>query len=355
MSAAGARAEYYEGTVTPWIRWSSLALVAALVACQFGTSTSSAPPPSTPPAYPPGAYGQAPPSGSPVPASPTPTSAPQAAPTTAQTPGPVAADPINQLNIVWLRSRAQEVYRSLVAALPPGAKSRVQGIPLVVDNTVGAVNAFASCTQGGASLMAITDGLLEIEAQLAQCAATDEIFGGNRTAQYIDLVARQQQPERPIVRPPPGFYDPTQSVDGRKVARQHQLFDEQVAFVMGHEMAHHYLGHLPCTAGNVTASEIGIALTGVVPAFNQVNEAAADTAGVHNVLTTGKGRQDYHWTEGGALLTMRFFAGMDQLSPVDILFGFERTHPPPQLRIPIIQQTAATWRATGGAPLIWVQ
>jgi hypothetical protein len=48
---------------------------------------------------------------------------------------------------------------------------------------------------------------------------------------------------------------------------------------------------------------------------------------------------------------MQFFAGLDQLKPSDILFGFERDHPPPQLRTPIIQQTAATWRATGGVGL----
>jgi hypothetical protein len=48
---------------------------------------------------------------------------------------------------------------------------------------------------------------------------------------------------------------------------------------------------------------------------------------------------------------MQFFAGLEQLRPSDILFGFQRTHPPAQLRTPIIQQTAAAWRATGGVGL----
>ena len=48
---------------------------------------------------------------------------------------------------------------------------------------------------------------------------------------------------------------------------------------------------------------------------------------------------------------MQFFAGLDQLSAESILFGFESSHPPPQLRMPIIQQTASTWRATGGQGL----
>jgi Zn-dependent protease with chaperone function len=224
----------------------------------------------------------------------------------------------------------------------------------VVDDTPGEVNAFAACTKTGKSLMAITDGLLEIMAHLARCAATDEVFGTRKTDEYIQFLAKNQRPEQPVARPSPSFFDSNQSIDARKVARQHQLYDEQTAFVLGHEMGHHYLGHLPCTAGNVSASEVGIVLTSVVPAFNQVNETGADTAGVHNVLNAGRARSDYRWTEGGALLTMRFFAGMDRWSPVDILFAFERTHPPPQLRTPVIQQTAAGWRATGGAPLPWL-
>jgi hypothetical protein len=48
---------------------------------------------------------------------------------------------------------------------------------------------------------------------------------------------------------------------------------------------------------------------------------------------------------------MRFFAGMDQLSPIDILFGFESSHPAPQIRTPVIQQAANTWRLTGGRTL----
>ena len=48
---------------------------------------------------------------------------------------------------------------------------------------------------------------------------------------------------------------------------------------------------------------------------------------------------------------MQFFEGLDQLSAIDILFGFESTHPAPQFRVPIIQQTASAWRGTGGKGL----
>ena len=45
----------------------------------------------------------------------------------------------------------------------------------------------------------------------------------------------------------------------------------------------------------------------------------------------------------------QFFASLDQLTPAHILFGFELSHPHPLVRQPIVQQTANTWRLTGGA------
>src|SRR5690606_4299127 len=105
--------------------------------------------------YPPGQYppGQAPPPGQ------YPQTPPGQAPPPGQQPGgqvPLPAvhnDPINADNIHFLRSRAQVVIQELIAALPQNYKSRVQGIPLVVDDTVGEVNAFAACTAGGKALM----------------------------------------------------------------------------------------------------------------------------------------------------------------------------------------------------------
>lgn len=264
---------------------------------------------------------------------------------------PVLVDPINLVDIGFLRGRAQAVLTELVTHLPAAQQSRVRGIPLIVDDEVGEVNAFAACTREGKAAMAISDGLLEIQAFLAQAMAVDELFGQRKVEEYIRLIAQNQRPKAPIVRPAPGFFDPGHAVDGRKVQRQHQVLDEQLAFVLGHELAHHYLGHLPCTAGSLTASEVNRILSDSVPLFNQPNELAADMAGVNNLLTTGARRGSYRFTEGGALLTIRFFSGIDQFSATDILFGFERTHPPPAVRSPIIQQTAAAWRSTGGQGL----
>lgn len=277
-----------------------------------------------------------------------------------QTPAPPPAlapaplDPINTVDLAYLRGQAQALLNELVATLPPPQQARVQGIPLIVDSTVGEVNAFATCDNGRAA-MAITDGLLDIEAHLAAARATDELFGTQKLPQYIALVAKNQRPKQPIVQPAAGFFDSAQQADGRKVARQHQLLDEQIGFVLGHELAHHYLGHLPCTtAGTTPLAQLGQLFSSAVPLFNQPNEVAADMSGINTLLTMGFRRQGYHLTEGGALITMQFFEGLDQLSAIDILFAFEQTHPPPQLRVPIIQQTANAWRGTGGRGLPYV-
>jgi hypothetical protein len=295
-----------------------------------------------------GQPGYGPPPGQPPPGQPPP-GQPQPTPT-APLP-PVAYDPINATDVMFLRGRAQAVIQELIAALDSGNAQKVSGIPLVVDDRVGEVNAFAACTKGGKAVMAISDGLLDIEAHLARSKATDEIFGAQKTGQYIQLVAKHQKPGQPIVRPAAGFFDPGQDADGRKVKRQHELLDEQIAFVLGHELGHHYLGHLPCTAsgGGVSAAEVNHVLSSVIPIFNQPNELGADVSGTNNVLSAGKRRAPgYAWTEGGGLLTMQFFAGMDSMSPIDVVFGFERSHPPPQIRTPVIQQTAASWRSSGG-------
>ena len=150
------------------------------------------------------------------------------------------ADPLNAIDIGFLRGRAQSVIGELVAALAPAQRQRVSGIPLIADDEVGEVNAFAACANGRAA-MAISDGLLDIQAHLAQAKAIDELFGTRKVDEYIRLIAQNQRPKQPVVRPPAGFFDPAQASDPRKLARQYQVLDEQIGFVLGHELAHHYL------------------------------------------------------------------------------------------------------------------
>jgi hypothetical protein len=283
------------------------------------------------------------------PAAPAPAYPPQSPPPNLPQAVPsVTNDPINTLNVAWLRQSAQSILIELTRALPDVSRARVDGIPLVVDDTPGDVNAFAACSNGR-SLMAVTDGLLEIMAWLSMAAAHDEVFGTAKADEYIRFIAQNLATGRAIPRPA-GFIATAAQEDGRKVQRQHVIFEEELAFVLGHELAHHHLGHLPCTgkAGPLGSGDLARVLASQVPLFNQPNEAAADLAGTTNVLDAGARRNGAHWSELGGLLTMRFFVGLDGSLGARLLLAFQHSHPPPQLRIPLIQQSANFWRSNGG-------
>jgi hypothetical protein len=287
-----------------------------------------------------------PPGANTVPAQSPPTSAPAQA---------IGDDAINRADTVFQRLRVTAIVAELIAALDGSIRSRVDRLPVTFDPNQSDINAFATCTKTGKATIAITDGLLILSAYLAQLQALDEILSTRHLDDYVTYVAKNQKPNTPILAPPANWLPAEMRNQATKVTRQQQLNDEILAFVMGHELGHHYLNHLPCTSIlPLDASEIGILLTDVVPAFNQPNEMAADVAGVRNVLEAGRRRPTYHLTEGGALLTLRFFRALDQASPGD-LFNFERTHPPPSLREPIVQTAAAAFRAGSGISWPWQQ
>jgi hypothetical protein len=267
---------------------------------------------------------------------------------------PVASDPINDLDMPWLRAAAAGVLSELTAALPQASQARVVGVPFITDPTVGEVNAYAACNEKHLPLMAITDGLLQIESYIAQLRATDEVFGTRKLDAYLRYMAQAQKPREPIVAPPPGFIDPVQHADYRKVVRQHHLLEEQMAFVLGHELAHHHLGHTGCANGqsgnrDVTMIDVFRKFSRIVPGINQPNELWADEAGVWNMLSAGARRPGYHWTEQGALLTLDFFARLDKLTLESIVFAFDSSHPNPALRVDPIKDAARRWRQSGGA------
>jgi len=248
------------------------------------------------------------------------------------------------------------VLGELVAALPPASQARVQGIPFRPDTKVGEVNAYAGCDEQHLPYMSVTDALLQIEAYMSQLRAADEVFGGRKLDGYVQMVAKYQKPGQPVVTPPAGYVDPAQQVDPRKVARQHQLFEEQLAFVLGHELGHHHLGHTGCAVGQsgdrpITLGDLGRVFNKVVPVTNQYNEVAADSIGVDDLLAAGARRPGYHWTEGGAMLTLSFFGQLQQLTAETLALSILSSHPNPAFRVDPIRREAARFRATG----VWFQ
>ena len=249
-----------------------------------------------------------------------------------------ALDPINRLNVAQLEAHAQTVLGELVAALPADKRTHVLGFELQFDNALGDVNAYATCGAGGTPVVAVSDGLLLIAAHLAMSTATDEVFETEKRSEFLDWIS-----EHGIAAPPPGFYVPAFHTDRQKVARQREIFDEQLAFILGHELAHHYLGHLGCNADRdpLAGATDGVSL------FDQASELAADVAAVKNILTAGEHRAGYAWTEDGALLVLAAFHARMEITVKTIVFAFERTHPLPALRMPLITTTADLWKITG--------
>ena len=241
-----------------------------------------------------------------------------------------------------LRVSAERVLGELIASLPPEERARVSRVTLTADNALGDVNAYATCDDGG-PYIAVSDGLLLVAAHVAQTSAQDELADTDTRTAYLDWLAQNG-----IAAPPPAFYATAFRTDRTKVIRQHEVFDEEVAFVLGHELAHHYLGHLACNSTGGVVEEAGQIASEAVPLFSQATELAADVAGTKNVLATGAARRGYHWTEDGALLVLAAFNRRHPVAAADILFGFERSHPIPHIRIPIITSTAELWHTSSG-------
>lgn len=263
---------------------------------------------------------------------------------------PITDDPINRVEITYLRASAGDVLRELVAALPAAEQNLMGTVPLVTDDEPGFVNAYAACKRGDAK-MAITDELLRIQAYLARARANDDLFGTKKFDAYLGFISEAVKPKAAVPHPPADFFDEAQDTDARKVARQHELFAEELAFVMGHEIAHHYLGHTGCVGTPHPLITIGSILSGKLPIFNQPFELAADTNGTRNLLNAGARQSVYKWTEGGGMMMLRFFGALEEITPADsILFAFVMSHPPSGVRAPIVTQAANDWRRAQPRP-----
>jgi hypothetical protein len=321
-----------------------LLLLCFVTACSWNTGTQSSRQPSYAPA--PAAPGAAQPQSTQPAAAP----AAQAAPAPAAATGSYDAD--GSISATAMRQEPVSVLAELVAALPQASASRVRGIPLTVIEDPKEVNAFAGCKEAGGAYMGITSPLLLIAARGAEARAYDEIFGTRKYDELVNGIASEVKAQKAIVGPPRGFLPSPGAVDARKLARQMVVFDEQLAFVLGHELAHHYRGHTGCAIGaastGLTPQDIGRVLSRAVPVFNQPAEIEADVNGTWDLLDAGARRQTGKWTEEGAYMTLDFFSRLQSLGIETVLLGFLMTHPPPQVRLPIVQGAAQQWRANGG-------
>ncbi len=268
---------------------------------------------------------------------------------------------IERSDVKHLEERARAIHAKLLAVLPTGDRHNLSTVPFIFDPRPGMVNAFAACTRRGKAVISISHGIMQVQAQLARAQAVDKYFKTQKFKAYLNLVTgkgtagigdllRGHRRGRPRLLPNKGFISSKHEHDEKKRRLQAQLLDEGLAFVIAHELAHHRLSHTGCVGkdrGKLTTSDFGRLLSRKVPGFNQPNELAADVYGIHNTMAA-----DHQWKEAGAMLLLRFFKARTKLSLKDsVKFTFERTHPHPDVRIPVVKDTAFAFRLTGGRVL----
>lgn len=230
------------------------------------------------------------------------------------TPQPIASrDPLITGELDALHVAAEHTLSTLVAALTPAQQARLGGLTLAFDG--GDVNAYATCSGSDLPLVIVTDSLLELARQLAVARAYDETYGTDRVHDYATWRANHPDDVAPL------------AADRRTLDEARVLFTEELAYVIGHELGHHYLGHLNCGGFN-HANPIRL--------FDQADELASDAAGIKNTLATGL------WSEAGAVLVLQFFRTEQTLEQVAL--AFEQTHPLAEIRLPTVTATADLWR-----------
>ena len=242
-----------------------------------------------------------------------------------------AADPVHSGDVRGLHVAAEHTLAALVAALDVDQRAKLPGIALGFDGAAGDVNAYATCAASGLPMVAVSDGLLEITRQLAIAKAADETYGTERVRAYTHWIAKH-----PGKVPPP---EPEYADDARTLDLARVLFVEELAYVIGHELGHHYLGHLGCVDGGGVVEEAVRVAAESVPIFSQAAELAADASGVANTLEVGR---TTGWTEAGAVLVLQFFRSQETWQQV--AFAFEQSHPLLEVRLPTVTVTADLWR-----------
>jgi hypothetical protein len=252
--------------------------------------------------------------------------------------------PTGALTLDWMKKEAARIFDKMKAGLSATNRAKVDSVPLKFNPVRDDVNAFAGCDDGG-TYVVVTEGMYDIIDLIAQAKATDETFSTSYYADYIKMLASQQAGAAKVLPLPPGALDVTKSLNPNKLKRQYQLFEEITSFVLGHELGHHYEGHLSTSCSGTKAGDFNAFLSKYVPMANQPFEIDADRVGTNNVLDAGQNESDYKWSEKGSLLLVDFFLQLrDTAGPGAVVFGFMSTHPAPEVRNKTITATAGVWR-----------
>jgi hypothetical protein len=267
---------------------------------------------------------------------------------------PNSTDANGAMTMAFLRTEVTSVIEEVRSHLPPDHLARVVHVPFHIVDDTAEPNAAAGCAPGNrAPMIMITEPMLTIAAATSEARAYDELAHTSTYETYassiIDMFRRGG-----IRGLSPGALSGPLATDSRKLARQRQLFDEQVAFILGHEMAHHYRGHTGCAPGGSAsasqAEDLQRSLAQAAPPLEQPFEIEADMWGITSVLEAGHSRGGGTWSDEGALLSLDTFRHLGEMRTDDLPMVFLSTHPPSLVRAPIVQQVSSAW-TPGRAPL----
>jgi hypothetical protein len=246
-----------------------------------------------------------------------------------------------------MQQEVRVIIGELIAVLPPDRQAKVRGIPVLADPALE-VNAFAGC-ENGSAFMATTDGFLHAADAIGQTRATDELFGTKTYDQYMSqTLPRIIRDEKTSPALPAGIIPPQYLLDPARLSRAREIFQDMVAFTMGHELGHHYLGHTGCANGQPAnlLSQLGRLGSRLVPVWSQFDESSSDTAGAVNALDAGYTRRpQFRWSEQGGVYLFDFFARLEQtaggnvMNPLNLL----RSHPFPSMRPQWMRPTVEDW------------
>ncbi len=264
-----------------------------------------------------------------------------------------STDGSGHMTDAFLREETEALYHELVRALSAEHRARVEHIPFHFVEDAMEPNAAAGCAAGSsAPMVMVTSSMLTMAAAAAESRAYDELGSTNTYETYAGSVLGALSSGRPVPGVAPGSISGALATDARKLARQRHLFDEQLAFILGHELAHHYRGHTGCAGRAPATREEAEAfqrmLSTTVPPLEQPFEIEADAWGTTTVLEVGHDREGGHWSEEGGLLSLDLFG---HLSTTDLRSIFLSTHPPAAIRAPIVRHVADSW-APGRAPIM---
>lgn len=235
---------------------------------------------------------------------------------------------------------ALAVIGHLVEALPAEYQASVEGIPVINDTSVFEVNAYAGCGSDDKPFMAFTTGLAYVLQGIAMTQAADEYYGGHHYEAFLNsgTVFLDE-----TLLPPGSDYDDDM------LERAHQIWDDAFAFTLGHELAHHYLGHTTCAVPRPWVNPLDKlrsthnTVISILPSIAQWQESQADAFGTINMLDAG-------YASSGATNLMTFFesfethAGVSKVDSASML----KSHPRAEIRLGAIGDVVAKWQTRHG-------